>query len=132
MNELEKKSYSYTFDLSDENAYGVWMIIFMILVIILLIAIVWRLQTVSDELKKKILIPIQNSIEEVKNRFESTGVRAREIGDRLQGWEEFVRNSLDQETVETAKLALNNLAFTMMDTEVSKKSKSHPHKNCYA
>ncbi len=94
--------------------YGIWILGLLILILILLVAIVWSLENVAQDLKKKVLIPIQQSMANIESNFASTESRVREMGNRLQTWEQLMRNTVDVETVEKGKLALDNLAFKLM------------------
>lgn len=121
MEDFETTNYGYTFDLQHSKAYGIWFIILLILIVILLIAIVWQLENVANDLKKKVLTPVQTSVKNIEDKANSTEARIQELGDRLQRWDQFLQDNLDQNTIATGKLALENLAFTMMPTCPPKK-----------
>ena len=101
------------------HTFAVWYIILMVLILIILLALVWNLDSLGNDLKKSIVIPLQEKVESIESKFASTEAKAREIADRIEGWEGTLRDSISPNVVEKSKLALENLAFNMMnDTPV--------------
>jgi len=91
----------------------------MVLILIILLALVWNLDSLGNDLKKSIVIPLQEKVESIESKFASAEAKAREIADRIEGWEGTLRDSISPNVVEKGKLALENLAFNMMnDTPV--------------
>ena len=105
------------------HTFAVWYIILMVLILIILLALVWNLDSLGNDLKKSIVIPLQEKVESIESKFASAEAKAREIADRIEGWEGTLRDSISPHLVEKGKLALENLAFNMMsDTPVMHES----------
>lgn len=101
------------------HTFAVWYIILMVLILIILLALVWNLDSLGNDLKKSIVIPLQEKVESIESKFASAEAKAREIADRIEGWEGTFRDNISPNVVEKGKLALENLAFNMMsDTPV--------------
>lgn len=97
-----------------ERTYTVWILVVLILILVALVAIVFALDTLSRNLQKKVILPIKGKVESIEAKFAAVEARAGEIGDRLRGWDQILRNSVDRETVEKGKLALDNLAYKLL------------------
>lgn len=106
----------------------VWNIILLILILLLLIAIVWNIESVAQDLKKKVLIPINESVKSLESKFLSAESRMREMSDRMSKWEDMARGILDSETVEKGKLALDNLSFGLMNIDQRSQTRHHTKK----
>jgi len=96
------------------STFRVWYIILLVLIVIILLALVWNLDGLANDLKKKVIIPIQDKVESIEAKFASAEAKAKEIADRLEGWEGTLRGTISPNVVEKGKLALENLAFNMM------------------
>ena len=96
------------------NTFAVWYIILLVLILIVLLALVWNVDSVANDIKKTVIIPLQEKVESIESKFASAEAKAREIGDRLEGWEKMIIGSISPNVVEKGKLALENLAFNMM------------------
>lgn len=125
-----------------EGNYTVWILAILILILIAIIAVVFALDDLSRTLQKKVIIPIKEKVDSIESKFASIEARAGDIGDRIQGWDQMLKDAVDQETIEKGKLALDNLAFGLMElrTEThrsrtkthhrSSSGKYHRSKNC--
>ena len=96
------------------QTYAVWYIILLVLILIMLLAIVWSLDNLGNDLKKSIIVPLQEKVESIESKFASAEAKAKEIADRIEGWESTFRTNFSSNVVEKGKLALENLAFNMM------------------
>lgn len=103
-----------------ERSYTVWILVVLILILIAIVAVVFALDDLSRTLQKKIIVPIKEKVDSIESQFASVEARAGDIGDRIQGWDQMLRNTVDQETVEKGKLALDNLAFGLMESSTDK------------
>ncbi len=111
------------------NTFAVWYIILLVLILIVLLALVWNVDSVANDIKKTVIIPLQEKVESIESKFASAEAKAREIGDRLEGWEKMIMGSISPNVVEKGKLALENLAFNMMsDCPVMQKECVVPEK----
>jgi len=113
-----------------EGNYTVWILAILILILIAIIAVVFALDDLSRTLQKKIITPIKEKVDSIESQFASVEARAGDIGDRIQGWDQMLRDIVDQETIEKSKLALDNLAFGLMETRTEKHHQPRPEKYC--
>ena len=114
------------------STFGVWYIILLILIVIILLAIVWNMDGLSNDLKKKVILPIQDKVESIEAKFASAEAKAKEIADRLEAWEKTLRGTISPNIIEKGKLALENLAFNMMCDQPAMKEciVLNKHKKC--
>lgn len=113
-----------------EGNYTVWILAILILILIAIIAVVFALDDLSRTLQKKVIIPIKEKVDSIESKFASIEARAGDIGDRIQGWDQMLKDAVDQETIEKGKLALDNLAFGLMELRAEthrSRTKTHHH-----
>lgn len=73
------------------NIYTIWFLILIVLIFILLIAIAWSLQTLSSDLEKKIIVPLNDRLDALDFRFASIDTSSKNTSKQLEG----VSNRLD-------------------------------------
>jgi len=113
-----------------EGNYTVWILAILILILIAIIAVVFALDDLSRTLQKKVIIPIKEKVDSIESKFASIEARAGDIGDRIQGWDQMLKDAMDQETIEKGKLALDNLAFGLMELrDETHRSRAETHRS---
>lgn len=76
------------------NMFGVWLIIFMILIFILLIAITWSLQTIVSDLDKKLTQPISERLDALEFRFANIDTSTQGTSQRVQNLSDMLSQTL--------------------------------------